>query len=145
MSPAEQQQHWAAPHHRPPTRSPPRSPPHASSRDSLPAPLDLSQWVNAWRFDLLWVTVIGAMLFLYLAGVWRLRRRGDSWPVHRTVFWVAGALLLFWVTNGAVNVYQDYLFSVHMLGHMLLSMAIPVLLVSATPITLALRTIRKTR
>jgi putative copper resistance protein D len=109
----------------------------------LPTPLDAFQWVAAWRFDLLWLTVVGAMLFLYVAGVWRLRRRGDSWPIHRTIFWVAGSLLLFWVTNGAVNVYQDYLFSVHMLGHMLLSMAIPVLLVSATPITLAMRAIRK--
>ena len=52
-------------------------------------------------------------------------------------------LLLLWVTNGPINVYEQYLFSVHMLGHMLLGMAIPVLLVLAAPITLALRAVHK--
>src|SRR5690606_12947814 len=42
-----------------------------------------------------------------------------------------------------INVYQEYLFSVHMLGHMLLTMAIPLLLVPGAPITLAMRAIRK--
>jgi putative copper resistance protein D len=82
-------------------------------------------------------------VFFYLAAVVRLRRRGDRWPWHRTVLWIAGIAVLFWVTNGPVNVYERYLFSVHMLGHMLLSMAIPVLLALAAPITLALRAIRK--
>jgi putative copper resistance protein D len=59
------------------------------------------------------------------------------------VLWIAGLLLLLWVTNGPINVYERYLFSVHMLGHMLLGMAIPVLLVLGAPITLALRTVRK--
>ncbi len=48
-----------------------------------------------------------------------------------------------WVTGGVVNVYQDYLFSLHMVGHMLLTMAIPLLLVPGAPITLAARAIRK--
>jgi putative copper resistance protein D len=56
---------------------------------------------------------------------------------------VTGILLLFWVTNGPVNVYERFLFSTHMLGHMLLSMAVPVLLVLSAPITLAMRAIRK--
>ena len=73
----------------------------------------------------------------------RLRLRGDRWPWYRTALWVAGMLLLFWVTNGPVNVYERFLFSTHMLGHMLLSMAIPVLLVLSAPITLGLRAIRK--
>jgi putative copper resistance protein D len=38
-------------------------------------------------------------------------------------------------------VYGMYLFSVHMLGHMLLSMAVPVLLVLGGPVTLAARAI----
>jgi putative copper resistance protein D len=54
-----------------------------------------------------------------------------------------GLALLFYVTNGGINAYEKYLFSVHMLGHMLLGMMIPLLLVPAAPITLALRTIEK--
>ena len=82
-------------------------------------------------------------MFLYLAGVWRLRRRGDAWPLYRSVMWVAGLGLLVWVTGGVVNVYQDYLFSIHMVGHMLLTMAIPILLVAGAPVTLAARAIHK--
>ncbi|WP_298740907.1 cytochrome c oxidase assembly protein [uncultured Microbacterium sp.] len=109
----------------------------------LPPELTIERWVTAWNVDLLWAVVAGFAVFFYLAGVWRLRRRGDSWPVSRTIMWVAGMLLLVWVTGGVINVYQDYLFSMHMVGHMLLTMAIPVLLVAGAPVTLAARAIRK--
>ncbi|MGL1330356.1 cytochrome c oxidase assembly protein, partial [Vibrio parahaemolyticus] len=64
-------------------------------------------------------------------------------PIHRTVLWSLGMLAVFWVTSGPLNVYQDYLFSVHMIEHMLLSMAIPLMLVAGAPVTLAARAIRK--
>jgi cytochrome c oxidase assembly factor CtaG/putative copper export protein len=109
----------------------------------LPAELDLGVWFTTWDVDLLWAIVVAFGLFFYLAGVWRLHRRGDSWPIYRTILWVAGMLLLLWVTAGPINAYQDYLFSMHMVGHMLLSMAIPLLLVPGAPVTLAARAIRK--
>ncbi|MEQ1737001.1 MAG: bifunctional copper resistance protein CopD/cytochrome c oxidase assembly protein, partial [Rhodoglobus sp.] len=109
----------------------------------LPPELTPAAWLIQWNIDLLWVLVCAFGLFFYLAGVYRLRKRGDRWPWYRTVLWVAGILLLFWVTNGPVNVYERFLFSAHMLGHMLLSMAVPVLLVLSAPITLGLRAIRK--
>ncbi|GAA1656072.1 cytochrome c oxidase assembly protein [Microbacterium flavum] len=109
----------------------------------LPPELTIERWVTAWNVDLLWAVVAGFAVFFYLAGVWRLRRRGDAWPVYRTIMWVAGMVLLVWVTGGVINVYQDYLFSMHMVGHMLLTMAIPVLLVAGAPVTLAARAIRK--
>jgi cytochrome c oxidase assembly factor CtaG/putative copper export protein len=109
----------------------------------LPPELTIERWVTAWNIDLLWAVVAGFAVFFYLAGVWRLRSRGDEWPVHRTIMWVAGMVLLVWVTGGVINVYQDYLFSMHMVGHMLLTMAIPVLLVAGAPVTLAARAIRK--
>ena len=109
----------------------------------LPPELTVERWVTAWNVDLLWAVVAGFAVFFYLAGVWRLRRRGDEWPVYRTIMWVAGMVLLVWVTGGVINVYQDYLFSMHMVGHMLLTMAIPVLLVAGAPVTLAARAIRK--
>src|SRR5690606_13177779 len=42
-----------------------------------------------------------------------------------------------------INVYGDYLFSVHMIGHMLLGMVIPIALVAGAPVTLAARAINK--
>ncbi|MFI8595076.1 cytochrome c oxidase assembly protein [Microbacterium sp. NPDC078428] len=109
----------------------------------LPPPLDAARWITAWEPDLLWSLLCGFLLFFYLAGVRRLRRRGDQWPVARTVSWVAGVLALFWVTNGSVAIYEQYLFSAHMVGHMLLTMAIPLMLVPGAPVTLAARAIRK--
>jgi cytochrome c oxidase assembly factor CtaG len=46
-----------------------------------------------------------------------------------------------WATCGAPGVYGRVLFSVHMLMHMTVSMAVPILLVLAAPVTLALRTL----
>jgi len=109
----------------------------------LPPPVSFERLFTLWNFDLIWILVCAFGIFFYLAGVWRLRKRGDTWPVHRTVLFVAGMLLLFYVTNGGVNVYERFLFSQHMLAHMVLGMAVPVLLVPGAPITLALRAIAK--
>ncbi len=120
-----------------------RSPAEYLTGAALPPELTLDRWFTSWNLDLLWAFAAGFGIFLYLAGVRRLRRRGDSWPVYRTVLWVAGLVLLFWVTCGPINAYQDYLFSIHMVGHMLLTMAIPLLLVAGAPVTLAARAIRR--
>jgi putative copper resistance protein D len=109
----------------------------------LPAFPTFERYLTGLNPDLLWVLLVGFGLFFYLAGVWRLRKRGDKWPIHRTLLWIAGMLVLLYTTSGGVNVYEEYLFSAHMIEHMVLTMAVPVLLVPAAPITLALRTINK--
>jgi putative copper resistance protein D len=109
----------------------------------LPPPVSVSNLFTLWSFDLIWVLICAFAVFFYLAGVWRLHKRGDRWPIYRTVFWILGMMLLFYITNGGVNVYEGYLFSMHMLGHMTLGMMIPVLLVPGAPITLAMRAIAK--
>jgi cytochrome c oxidase assembly factor CtaG/putative copper export protein len=101
------------------------------------------RYLFGWNPDLLWILLCGFGLFFYLAGVWRLHKRGDRWPVYRTVMWVAGILMLFYITCGGVNVYEKYLFSAHMIAHMVLGMAVPVLLVPGAPLTLALRAVHK--
>ncbi len=105
----------------------------------MPAAPTASSWLTAWQPDLLWLVVAGLAAFAYLGGVIRLRRRGDGWPVQRTVLWVLGLALLVYVTCGAPAVYGRVEFSAHMIMHMLLTMAVPPLLVLGAPITLALR------
>ncbi|QZH68249.1 cytochrome c oxidase assembly protein [Mycolicibacterium farcinogenes] len=92
-----------------------------------------------WRFDLLFGTaaIIGALV--YLAGMWRLRRRGDAWPAGRTVAWLLGCAVLLFTTSSGLGRYMPAMFSMHMIAHMLLSMLVPVLLVLGAPVTLALR------
>jgi cytochrome c oxidase assembly factor CtaG len=109
----------------------------------LPPPLTAERYFTLWNFDIIWLLICAFVIFFYVAGVIRLRRRGDAWPWYRTALWVSGMLVLFYITNGGVNVYEKYLFSSHMLSHMTLGMMIPVLLVPGAPITLALRTIVK--
>jgi cytochrome c oxidase assembly factor CtaG len=73
--------------------------------------------------------------------VWALRRRGDAWPLGRTISWLLGMLVIAWATFGGLGVYSHVLFSAHMASHMLLSMVAPIFLVLGAPMTLALRTL----
>lgn len=109
----------------------------------LPPELTIDRWFTQWDLDILWAVAIGFGVFFYVAGILRLRRRGDHWSWGRTLAWMSGLLILAWVTCGPMNAYGDYLFSIHMLGHMMLTMAIPACLVAGAPVTLALRAITK--
>lgn len=111
----------------------------------LPPEFDWTTIFTVWQLDLLWALLVGFGIFFYLAGVIRLQRRGDHWPIGRTVAWVAGLLALGFTTQSGLAVYGMYLFSVHMMGHMALSMVIPIVLVLAAPVTLAARAIEGRR
>ena len=104
-----------------------------------PPPFTVERYLTVFSPDILWLVVALAMLGLYIAGVVRLARRGDRWPVQRLLFWTLGCLMLAWVTNGGPGAYGRLGFSLHMVQHMALMVAVPFLLVFGAPITLALR------
>ncbi|MHC1560701.1 cytochrome c oxidase assembly protein [Actinomycetospora sp. C-140] len=91
------------------------------------------------RLNVLWAVVAVALAGAYLAGVRRLRARGDAWPPGRTTAWLLGCALLVWSTSSGLGAHAMATFSVHMGVHMMLSMLVPVLLVLGGPVTLALR------
>jgi cytochrome c oxidase assembly factor CtaG/putative copper export protein len=117
----------------------PPTPAQLLTGDPLPPELTPLSWFTVWDFDPLWTTIVLFGIVLYLRGVMILQARGDKWPLSRTIPWLMGMAVLFYVTNGAPNAYQEYLFSVHMVGHMVLSMMVPVLLVPGAPVTLLSR------
>ena len=111
--------------------------------DVLPPEFTVEKYFTSWNFDLIWMLVAAFAIFFYIVGVYRLHRRGDKWPWYRTVSWIGGMLLLFYVTNGGINSYEAYLFSAHMAAHMTIGMMVPILLVPGAPVTLAMRAIIK--
>lgn len=111
--------------------------------EPLPPELTMETFFTQWKLDILWALIALWAIGAYLVAVRRLKARGDSWPIARTISWVSGMLLLIFVTSGSLNVYQEYLFSVHMVAHMFLTMAIPVLLVPGAPVTLLTRAVQK--
>lgn len=106
---------------------------------NLDGPPTVARLLFDWRFDLLLGTAAVVMALVYLAGVRRLRRRGDAWPVGRTLAFLLGCLVLLLTTSSGIGRYMPAVFSVHMGAHMLLSMLVPILLVLGAPVTLALR------
>lgn len=105
----------------------------------LPGPPTVARLLLDWRFDLIFGTAALVLAAFYLAGVVRLRRRGDAWPVGRTIAWLCGCAALLFATSSGMGRYMPAMFSMHMAAHMMLSMLVPVLLVLGAPVTLALR------
>jgi putative membrane protein len=69
---------------------------------------------------------------LYVAATVRLRRRGDAWPVWRSLSFATGCAALAAPSPGSP-------FTAHMVEHLVMGMFAPLLLVSARPVTLLLR------
>ncbi len=110
-----------------------------------PPPLTASSFFTEWQVNWLMLIIAVVAVGLYVAGVARLRARGDKWPVGRTIAWVLGWALFVYATNGAPGVYGRVMFSMHMVMHMAVMMAIPIFLVLGAPITLALRSLKSRR
>lgn len=118
-------------------------PMHAKPDDDI-IPLEGSRYFTAWDFPFWAVLMLVLVAAVYLWGVWRLRRRGDAWPVMRTVSFVGlglGSIAI--ATFSFLGVYDTVLFWTHMIQHMLLNMIAPVFLVFGAPATLALRALPK--
>jgi putative copper resistance protein D len=95
-----------------------------------------------WGIDVIPFVVTVWAAGLYVLGVTVLHRRGDRWPVGRTLSFVALGMGAFaFATMSGLGRYDTTLLSVHMVQHMLLSMVVPLALALGAPVTLALRTL----
>ena len=114
---------------------------HATPEDQ-PPPFTAARLLTEWSSD--WWVVLGIAVpgVLYVAGLVALRRRGDRWPVGRSVAFLGGGLgSALLATMTGLGAYDTVLLSVHVVQHMILTMVTPLFLALGAPVTLALRTL----
>lgn len=106
-----------------------------------PGPPTVGRLLLHWSPEVAPLLAVALLAGLYLLGVRRLRRRGDSWSAWRTAAWLGGLVVVLYAVAGGVEQYDTVLFSAHAVQHMLLATVAPIPLALGAPITLALRTL----
>ncbi len=105
--------------------------------DNLP-PLLGSALFTKWQLDPIALAVLAALGVWYLGAVVSARRLGTAWSIRYTACFFGGLAICGLATNSSIAVYDMALFSAHMIGHLLLVMAAPILLCAGQPLTLLL-------
>ena len=111
----------------------------------IPAAPTFTRILWAYEPDVFFIGVLVLAVALYIKGVAVLKKRGDAWPVGRTVAFALGIAGIDFATSGGLGVYAMYSFEYHMIAHMTLGMIAPIGLVLGAPVTLALRTLPQGR
>jgi putative copper resistance protein D len=99
---------------------------------------------SRWEYAPAVTIVVAVLAALYLYGMWRVRRRHPArpWPALRALAFHAGLAVIVLATQSSIGAYDEVLFSVHMVQHLLLIMVAPPLLVAGRPIMLLLHASR---
>ncbi|PHX76323.1 MAG: hypothetical protein CK545_00310 [Actinobacteria bacterium] len=105
----------------------------------LPAAPTLNRVLLSYQPDALVLAFIVVAIVLYVLGVRTLVKRGDKWPVGRTISFAIAMALLDFATSGGLGLYGRFAFSYHMIAHMVLATLVPIGIVLSAPMTLALR------
>jgi cytochrome c oxidase assembly factor CtaG/putative copper export protein len=111
---------------------------------SPPAPT-WSRIFLGYEPNVLMIGLLITAVALYIKGVVVLTKRGDKWPVGRTVSFSLAIAAIDFATSGGLGLYAHFAFSYHMVAHMILGMIAPIGIVLGAPITLALRTLPQGR
>lgn len=77
--------------------------------------------------------------FLYLWGTRKLARRQRHWSNWRTLSFFSGLGVIFFATGSGFAGYDDTVFYIHVIQHLLLMNAAPIFLVLSAPVTLLLQ------
>ena len=111
----------------------------------MPQPPTLSRMLFGYEPDALMIGLLIIAVALYIKGVMVLTKRGDKWPIGRTISFAIGISAVDFATSGGLGLYAHFSFSWHMVAHMTLGMIAPIAIVLGAPITLALRTLPQGR
>ncbi|MBY4127341.1 cytochrome c oxidase assembly protein [Rhodococcus fascians] len=85
------------------------------------------------------IAILVAAVAIYVFATTKLEARQISWPMRRTTAWLFGVLSVGVALVGPLAERAHHDFAAHMVGHVLLGMLGPLLLVLAAPVTLVLR------
>jgi cytochrome c oxidase assembly factor CtaG len=107
-------------------------------------PFGWSSVLTDWQFAPVVTVVVALAAALYGWGVVRVARRHPArpWPPWRTAMFGAGLAVIVLATQSGIGVYDDLLFTDHMVQHLLLIMVAPPLLIFGQPITLLMHASR---
>lgn len=110
----------------------------------VPGPLTAHAALGSWQFAPLASGAVLAAAAGYLLCAARVRRRHPArpWPAGRLLAFLAGLAVITVATQSSIGVYDDVLFSDHMVQHVLLIMVAPPLLVAGSPVTLLMHASR---
>lgn len=92
-----------------------------------------------WRPNVLYIALAVAAISAYFYAVRILHRRGDKWPLGRTIAWTLGWAVVIIATSSGFGMYSAADFGIHMIVHMTLNMLAPLLMVLGGFMTLMLR------
>ncbi|MEY8188512.1 cytochrome c oxidase assembly protein [Peribacillus simplex] len=96
---------------------------------------------NGTGIEPILLILFSLVIIIYIAAVVFSNRRYKKWSLYRTFFWILGTICAAFAVIGPMANRGHLDFTAHMVGHLLLGMIAPILLVLAAPITLALRTL----
>ncbi|PLS08536.1 cytochrome c oxidase assembly protein [Neobacillus cucumis] len=78
-------------------------------------------------------------LVFYLGAVVKIVFSGKKWPFYRVIMWVLGVCCALAAVTGPIAERAHMNFTAHMIGHLLLGMLAPLLMVLSAPMTLILK------
>lgn len=109
--------------------------------DEPHGPLLSSRLLTAWQLDAVALAVLVLLAAGYLTAVSLANRRTNEhkWPARYTLSFLAGLVVCGLAANSSIAVYDMSLFSAHMIGHLMLVMLAPALLMAGRPLTLLLQ------
>ena len=101
----------------------------------------MRELILTWQFEPVLAVLLLVSTSAYLIAARTVSRRYPSqpWAFRYTASFLAGIILLIYVTLGPIGAYDDVFFWAHMIQHIVLMMAVAPLLILGEPVLLLLR------
>ncbi len=109
---------------------------------AISPPVQLHTLISGWQTDWLSLMAVAVDIALgggYVLAAWRLSHKGRHWSPWRTASFLAGTVTIIVATASGLASYDDSVFSIHVIQHLLLMNVAPIFLVLGAPVTLALQ------